>query len=345
MRTVRCRECGSPDVPAAATCPQCGVKTPVELQRPRWLVAVVLIDVAAAAVIVWFVLSRQSKAPPREGDPGAAQAGREVDRLKRRNAVLVRRNEDLARENARLQADSVKRPPAGDDWRTGPAPAPANDALRRAHVRWAVAYFRIARLWREPYVTFEHARTLGGAVADLARETRHLGAVLAESPDAFPPDTADILKRFERTCDRLRQCLDGPGRQRADVSARSDWRESDVEVRAGDLIYLDARGTWSMTRGGVPGAAEPETEPAAPLVASQSLGSLLWRVRGTETTHALMPAGQSPAVRIADAGAIEFRINEEHLEDNDGSLTVEVMILPRDLAAALEAAGARLLAE
>jgi hypothetical protein len=182
-------------------------------------------------------------------------------------------------------------------------------------------------------------------MAALADWTRRLADALREAPE----DTSGIapaeLTDFERRLAALRRALDPGRRARVLVSAQGDWQRSDIDVHANDLVYLDAAGGWTMRAPSAPdddGETPPPVE-AVPLIGGLPLGAVLWRVGGGDVTHALVSGGASDAVRVAADGPLEFRINEQHVVDNTGTVTIRVLVLPSALIDALVDAGARVI--
>lgn len=352
MRYVRCHECGSTEVPTLATCPSCGIKTPIQIRTRWWLLAAVAV---LGAVLGVAAGRRLFEAGQDDASLRARLVRLEADfQVQRDRAEQLRReNARLARENAALLAPPAggRRMPPPESPRVEPtepvvavaAPAAAgDDRLRLAHVRWAAAFASAARLWQPPYPPMSALRDMDRDLAGLDVRTRELASAFTAIADGARQ--AEVLRRFEGQLRALRDALD-PGRQvRVVVGAQTDWRESAVEVRTGDLVYLEAVGSWSMALM-VPtdDNGEALVAPVEPLVLTAPIGAVLWRVRGVGRTEALLPGGPSGAARVDAAGPLEFRINERYLDDNAGSVRVTVVVLPKSVTDALQATGSELI--
>ena len=345
MRNVRCRECGSPEVPTLATCPACGIKTEIDSPRPWALLAAVLVLGAVVGAGVGRLAfpgpradagdnggGRSPGVPPRDITRGDAALQRKIDELNRKNEALSRQLTDLA-----------QRP-----WPTPPtAPVATTDVrsdgkLRPAHVRWLLAYAAVARAWQAPYLPMAHLKQLD--VAALETLTRELSSAASAAPEGASWLPEGAVAEFTKRLDALRQAL---GRaQQTQVDARADWKECDLQVAAGDLVYVSAQGAWRMTAAQAPEEGAPVAAEPAALVGAAPLGALLWRVRGSDAIHAAMPgsgdgAGSVAAV-VEAAGPIEFRINEQVVQDNSGAVTADVIVLPKTVVSPLDEAGKKL---
>jgi len=351
MRYIKCHECGSTEVPTLATCPTCGIKTPIEIRQRWWLLGVVLLVGAGVGVAVSYGAFGGAVRIRRLEDH-VADLEQQLERERARPDRTAPLRRELAR--TREERDSLRgdvealrrRQPSGPT--DLPVPLPADDRWRLAHVQWAAAYQSLARLWRAPYVPLGFVRQMDADMGTLETCTQQLAAVLADTPDRPSLRTsAQALNEFRRHLVALRQAVRAERRRRVTVSAQSDWVDSDVEVGSGDLVYVRAQGSWAMTIAAVVSVDGGEDEAplveCVPLVGALPLGAVLWRVADGERTHALLPDGTSDAVRVEAAGAIRFRINEQRLDDNAGAMTVEVMVVPKWLIAALDAAGTQLI--
>jgi ketosteroid isomerase-like protein len=344
MRYVRCRECGSPEVPALATCPACGIKTDVMGGRPWALLAAVLFvgAGAGAALGLWGLPAMSSSSDDQSTDVEDTSAGtpRHVDPALQRKIDALTRERDALRAQVATLANRTTEPPPSVPLVSEPS---RDSRLRVAHVRWVTAYLTVARVWQAPYVPMAHVRALDSALTTLETRTRELSAAAAATTDDAAWLPAGAMTQFEQRLAAFKQAL---GRTRpVTVNANEDWHQGDVEVAAGDLVYLAAQGQWHL--GGTVAAEDGEPPELAPLVNTAPLGALLWRVRGSGAVHAAAPANLAETASsrplVADvAGPLEFRVNEQFLQDNSGAVTAEVLVLPKSLITPLDAAGTQI---
>ena len=119
------------------------------------------------------------------------------------------------------------------------------------------------------------------------------------------------------------------------INATDDWTEA-FQLQNGQTGTLTAAGQWSWDNSGMtcgPGGNGQNPPPNCPTVGRQ--GSLDWRVM---TFPPLNPPGNSVQAYITYfstdnqsypinvAGTYQFRMNDDKLDDNSGSLTVTAVV-------------------
>jgi hypothetical protein len=111
------------------------------------------------------------------------------------------------------------------------------------------------------------------------------------------------------------------------IFAYRDWQSVGVQVQAGDVIQIRAKGNWMYTPGeyhGPEGHARYRAPNFYPLPNVPG-GALIGRVgeRGEP-----FYAGRRVTWRVEQAGLLYLRIDDDILSDNDGWVTVEVSLSP-----------------
>jgi hypothetical protein len=126
---------------------------------------------------------------------------------------------------------------------------------------------------------------------------------------------------------------------RVKVPASSRWVSLDTAVSTGDMVYLAAaRGTWRIDpnckmvgfEGHEVGACSmsPKTKAAGyhgRIIASANQGALLWRVDSMQNAAFSVIPGLDPQ-ELESSGKLQFQINDDVLEDNDGMIEVEIVV-------------------
>ena len=347
MRYVRCHECGSAEVPALATCPECGIKTPVEVRRRWWAMPLTLAAGAALGLAVGYACRTGGEPGRSAGRPGPTRtrpAGG-AERLATGDEAAARLEKDLARvlgERDALRRELERLRAAQRSAGSGvpsAASVPPDENLWRLRLRWATSFLAAARLWREPFVPVTYLPVIAEEVDRLEEASAALSAERDAAEEARRT-AADLARHLAA----LRNALAPEKHHRLTVSAQADWSDSGVAVEAGDLVYLRAEGAWTTAVGGAeqerptPQEAEP-----LPLVDALPVGALLWRVGDSPHVHAVSTEGPSLGVRSDAGGTLHFRINEQRLEDNAGAVAVEVVVVPGRVTRALEEAASRII--
>jgi Ca2+-binding EF-hand superfamily protein len=114
------------------------------------------------------------------------------------------------------------------------------------------------------------------------------------------------------------------------VPAAERWTDSGLTVRRGDVVYLEASGTVTLSGDGrdqtdaatPAGSRTGRRAPDAPLP-QQSAGGLLVRIGDAEP---IFLGATSGTVRAPTNGRIYFGVNDDHLGDNHGEFRVNVRV-------------------
>jgi hypothetical protein len=110
------------------------------------------------------------------------------------------------------------------------------------------------------------------------------------------------------------------------IYAYRDWQSVGVRVDPGDLLHIRAQGEWLYTPDEYHGPEGHATYPAPntyPVPGGTPGGILLVRI-GESGTPMIVGRGRT---LIADHdGLLYFRINDDILSDNEGYVTVEVVV-------------------
>jgi Ca2+-binding EF-hand superfamily protein len=108
------------------------------------------------------------------------------------------------------------------------------------------------------------------------------------------------------------------------VSARQQWVDTGIEVRAGDYVYSTATGRVSWA----PGATYTDPNGASPAGNNYPLpgvgeGALLGRIGNTQ---AFLVGANLEGYRASTAGRLYLMVNDDALTDNQGSFRASVTV-------------------
>ena len=109
------------------------------------------------------------------------------------------------------------------------------------------------------------------------------------------------------------------------VESRQRWTDSGIDVRAGDLLMIEAAGTIRMATEGddvaTPGGAySGRRAPQAPMP-RQVAGALIGQINGR-----VFLIGNRRQVEAPSTGRLYLGVNDDHLEDNTGDYQVRVTV-------------------
>lgn len=107
------------------------------------------------------------------------------------------------------------------------------------------------------------------------------------------------------------------------VNARAGWVDTGVDVRAGQVVYFDARGQVTWGRGRRDGPAGERNSPdndARPLP-TRPAAALIGRIGGDEP---FFIGDETGAIRVRESGRLHLGVNDDYLADNSGSFRVVV---------------------
>jgi hypothetical protein len=113
------------------------------------------------------------------------------------------------------------------------------------------------------------------------------------------------------------------------IYAYRDWQSTGVHVHTGDLVSIQAQGTWSYTPDEYHGP-EGHRRYSAPSfypVPGIPGGALIGRI-GPDGT--LFYAGRGARWRALDDGQVYLRIDDDILSDNDGFVGIQITVEPAE---------------
>jgi hypothetical protein len=116
----------------------------------------------------------------------------------------------------------------------------------------------------------------------------------------------------------------GMRERRVNVSAREQWSDTGVDVRAGQQIYFSADGEtrWGPNRrDGAEGERNSPANPGRPLP-DRPGAALIGRIGDRDEFFFI--GGESGPFRVRGSGRLYLGINDDVLTDNSGSLRVTV---------------------
>lgn len=107
------------------------------------------------------------------------------------------------------------------------------------------------------------------------------------------------------------------------VDARSGWVDAGVDVRAGQVVYFDARGqvTWGRGRRDGPAGERNSPENDARPLPTRPAAALIGRIGGDEP---FFIGDETGAIRVRESGRLHLGVNDDYLADNSGSFRVVV---------------------
>lgn len=110
------------------------------------------------------------------------------------------------------------------------------------------------------------------------------------------------------------------------IYAYRDWQSVGIRVAPGDFVTVEAEGRWLYTPGEYHGPEGHARYPAPSFypVPYGPGGRLLARVGNGVP----LPVGKNGGFSVDRGGLLYFRINDDKLTDNDGSVTVKVWVMP-----------------
>ena len=109
------------------------------------------------------------------------------------------------------------------------------------------------------------------------------------------------------------------------VSADSPWTDTGIDVRDGQMLYFEARGsvTWAPGQTTGPQGVSSQQDNANRPMPGRPGGALIGRV-GNDTRNAIYVGDLREAVRIRGSGRLFLGINDDYLQDNRGFWTVTI---------------------
>jgi Ca2+-binding EF-hand superfamily protein len=118
----------------------------------------------------------------------------------------------------------------------------------------------------------------------------------------------------------------GVGSQTVRVNAQQRWTDTGVDVRAGDTLTINARGSIQMSSPGQDsatpaGSSSGRRAPDAPIL-NQPAGALIARIGD----YGPIFIGDRGTLRAPVTGRLYFGVNDDHLADNSGEFVIDVGI-------------------
>jgi len=111
---------------------------------------------------------------------------------------------------------------------------------------------------------------------------------------------------------------------RAEVSvpaANDEWTASGITVAVNDLVLVRATGRVRL------GRLAGEVGPAGVLGSGHGPGLLLGKIGSAS----MFPVGVQTFVVATQAGPLQFKVRDSRYDDNDGSFSVDVIVVPASL--------------
>ena len=120
----------------------------------------------------------------------------------------------------------------------------------------------------------------------------------------------------------------GTSGQMIRVAGTERWTDTGIDVRAGDTLLFNARGTVRLSDNDngndiaeVSGARSGRRGADAPLV-NQTAGALIGRIGNSDT----FLIGNRRSLRAPASGRLFMGVNDDHLADNSGDFQVDVTV-------------------
>lgn len=109
------------------------------------------------------------------------------------------------------------------------------------------------------------------------------------------------------------------------VSADVAWNETGIELRAGQVVYVEATGQvrWGKDRrDGPAGEKNSPSNPGRPMP-NRNAAALIGRV-GAGSTDVFFIGDEAGAIRVRSSGRLFLGVNDDFLQDNSGNFRVVV---------------------
>ena len=148
-----------------------------------------------------------------------------------------------------------------------------------------------------------------------------------EFDDGQSGDSFDLWGDSSRQRDPASRQADTPSagmRERVvEVSASQPWSDTGIALRSGQTIYLQATGQvrWGRDRRDGPDGEDDSPYNAARPIPNRPAAALIGRV-GQDQTEVFFIGAETSPIRVRRSGRLYLGINDEYLEDNNGSFRV-----------------------
>jgi hypothetical protein len=139
-------------------------------------------------------------------------------------------------------------------------------------------------------------------------------------------DRAEVLRiEFDRDVSNSGDRPLGMRERTAIVNANAPWTDTSVTVRAGQTIYVEARGEirWGRDRrDGPDGENNSPRNPKRP-IPNRPAAALIGRVGNNSSDYFFIGAAEGP-IRVRSSGRLYLGINDDYFKDNSGFFRVVV---------------------
>lgn len=112
------------------------------------------------------------------------------------------------------------------------------------------------------------------------------------------------------------------------VSSRKNWQNSDIVVKKGDLVEVQASGIWSIDpkykKHSADGSDEYPNWPDPPIVKDAPWGALIGRIN-SETPFFI---GAKKVFKVKSSGKLKFHVNDSFrgIYNNSGKITLNIIL-------------------
>lgn len=192
--------------------------------------------------------------------------------------------------------------------------------------------------------------TLWKAIPAYEESAAEVRALLAKHGrlEAWPENEALLqmvsesrVKTFGTIADAAKAVTDSTGRFTDQVHADERWQPTGYTLSEDNVIYIEAEGHWTMEKRVLPGTdwrGYREWNRQQRLDTSYPLGALVYRVRGDEGASSILAVDDYGIGLLHRTGELEFSVNDKSLDDNVGTITLEVYTFDRKALEAFQKA-------
>lgn len=141
-------------------------------------------------------------------------------------------------------------------------------------------------------------------------------------------DGAALALRIVRWKQQARRQAKGLREAEIAVASSSDWLDLRIDVKAGDIVAIQAEGEWKL--GTYAGSCDATGRSGDRYRVHSTVGELRHGCLLVRSGDDLFVAGTpGGAVRVAkDADRIEAKCNDDTYRDNSGAITLRVLVVP-----------------
>jgi hypothetical protein len=140
-------------------------------------------------------------------------------------------------------------------------------------------------------------------------------------------DEVPEARRFLRSRREAQSPVGGPSGDRIRVIANRAWVDTGIDVRRGDRIRFESEGTIQLSsdpsdRGDAAGTYRVRRAPNSPLPQAPA-GALIARI---DNGMPMLVGASGDALRAPEAGRLFLGVNDDYMNDNEGTLLVRVIV-------------------